>query len=185
MPASKADKTRNLSELEAVILGLIWSDGPCTAYAVRRTVQDSLSAKWSGSAGAVYPAVTRLEQRGLLRTREQATGKRQSRALGVTSKGSRALSSWLRPPTDPVTLGIAPDPLRLRLRFLELLSPADRVAFLDEAIDAVEITLVQVLGDVKRARAESDSPFKLAVARGALHSTRGRLRMLRELRASL
>ncbi len=56
--------TQRLSELEAVVLGLVWSDGPCTAYAVRRTVQASLSAQWSGSAGAVYPAVARLEQRG-------------------------------------------------------------------------------------------------------------------------
>ena len=64
MPTSPVTAARGLSELEAVVLGLVWSDGPCTAYAVRRTVQASLSAQWSGSAGAVYPAVARLEGPG-------------------------------------------------------------------------------------------------------------------------
>ena len=41
-----------LSELEAVVLGLIWAEGPCTAYSVRLTVRRSLSDQWSGSAGA-------------------------------------------------------------------------------------------------------------------------------------
>ena len=97
MPTATAATTRRLSELETVVLGLVWSDGPCTAYAVRRTVQASLSAQWSGSAGAVYPAVARLEKRGLIRCRDQATGQRRSQALEVTARGSRALADWLGP----------------------------------------------------------------------------------------
>jgi DNA-binding PadR family transcriptional regulator len=185
MPTSTVSPARRLSELEAVVLGLVWSDGPCTAYAVRRTVQASLSAQWSGSAGAVYPAVARLEQRGLIRSRDQATGQRRSQALEITAKGSRVLADWLRPPIDPGSLGIPPDPLRLRLRFLELLSPADRVAFLNEAIAAVETTLDRVKKDVRRTRRAGESPFQIAMATGALYSTRARLRMLKELEAGL
>jgi DNA-binding PadR family transcriptional regulator len=185
MPTSTVTTARRLSELEAVVLGLVWSDGPCTAYAVRRTVQASLSAQWSGSAGAVYPAVARLQERGLIRSRDQATGKRRSQALEITAKGNRALADWLRPPIDPVSLGIPPDPLRLRLRFLELLSPADRAAFLKEAITEVEITLDRVRKDVRRVRAAKESPFQIAMALGALHATRARLRTLNELKTSL
>ncbi len=148
-------------------------------------MQASLSAQWSGSAGAVYPAVARLEQRGLIRCRDQATGQRRSQALEVTGKGSRALAEWLRPPIDPVSLGIPPDPLRVRLRFLELLSADDRAAFLEEAIGAVETTLGEVRKDVRRAREAGESPFQVAMALGALHATRARLRTLRELRVSL
>jgi hypothetical protein len=149
MPNSTVTMARRLSELEAAVLGLVWSDGPCTAYAVRRTVQNSLSTQWSGSAGAVYPVVA------------------------------------LRPPIDPDSLGIPPDPLRVRLRFLELLSPADRTTFLNEAIAAVETTVDRVQRDVRRARRAGESPFRIAMVLGALHATRARLRTLKELKASL
>ena len=185
MPTSTVPTARRLSELEAVVLGLVWSDGPCTAYAVRRTVQASLSAQWSGSAGAVYPAVARLKQRGLIRSRDQATGQRRSQALEISARGSRFLADWLRPPIDPDSLGIPPDPLRVRLRFLELLSPADRTSFLNEAIAAVETTLDRVQKDVRRTRGAGESPFRIAMALGALHATRARLRTLKELKASL
>lgn len=185
MPTATVKTARRLSELEAVVLGLIGCDGPCTAYAVRRTVQASLSAQWSGSAGAVYPAVARLEERGLIRSRDQATGKRRSQALEMTAKGGRFLDEWLRPPIDPTALGIPPDPLRIRLRFLERLAPAECTAFLDEAIAAVETTLAQVQRDVRRLRAAGESPFQGAMASGALHATRARLRTLKELEASL
>jgi DNA-binding PadR family transcriptional regulator len=185
MPNSTVTMARRLSELEAAVLGLVWSDGPCTAYAVRRTVQNSLSTQWSGSAGAVYPVVARLEQRGLIHSRDQATGQRRSQALEITTRGSRVLADWLRPPIDPDSLGIPPDPLRVRLRFLELLSPADRTTFLNEAIAAVETTVDRVQRDVRRARRAGESPFRIAMVLGALHATRARLRTLKELKASL
>jgi len=182
---SNPSSARRLSELEAVVLGLIRMDGPCTAYAVRRTVQRSLSAQWSGSAGAVYPAVARLVERGLIRSRDQATGQRRSQALEVTARGSRALTEWLRPPIDAASLGVPPDPLRVRLRFLELLAPADQDAFLAEAIAAIETTLEQVRGDVRRLRRAGESAFQIAMALGAQHATSARLRTLSELQASL
>jgi hypothetical protein len=68
---------------------------------------------------------------------------------------------------------------------LELLSPADRGAFLDEAIDAVESTLGRVQKDVRRARAAAESPFRIAMALGTQHATLARLRMLKELKDAL
>ena len=180
----QAQKTSRLSELEAVVLGLVWAQGPCTAYAVRLTVRQSLSTQWSGSAGAVYPAVARLEERGLIRSRAQATGKRQSLALEPTAKGRRALAAWLGPPIDPSIFGVPADPLRVRIRFLELLPEEERSAFLAEAIRAIEADMERVAVDV-RARTREGDPYRVAMARGALHATRARLRTLRELRDSL
>ena len=176
---------KKLSELEAVVLGLVWAEGPCTSYAVRRVVQTSLSARWSGSAGAVYPAVARLEERGLVRRREQATGHRRSTALEITPSGTRALKSWMGPPLDPASLGIPPDPLRTRLRFLEVLPPARRRAFLDEAIESLEAGLAEVRADVALRRKKGESPYEVAMACGVLYASQARLRTLRELRETL
>ena len=176
---------KQLSELEAMVLGLIASEGPCTAYAVRRIVGASLSAQWSGSAGAVYPAVARLQERRLVRAREQATGKRFSQALTATAAGSRALIEWLKPPIDRIALGIPPDPIRLRLRFLALLSGADRAAFIDEATATIEVTASAIEADIERIQREGGSPYEAAMARGALYASSARLRMLIELKESL
>ncbi len=179
-----AKANRSLSELESVVLGLIWTEGPCTAYAVRRIVQKSLSAQWSGSAGAVYPAVARLEERKLIRSREQATGLRKSQALEITAAGRRALSRWLGPPVEPAAFGIPADPLRIRIRFLELLPEDSQLRFIDEAIAGIEANLQLIRADV-RARGKQNSPFTTAMARGVLHASRARLRMLAELRTEL
>lgn len=175
---------RRLSELEAMVLGLVATEGPCTAYAVRRIVGASLSAQWSGSAGAVYPAVARLVERGLIRSRDQATGKRRSQALIVTARGLRALAAWLAPPIDATAVGIPPDPLRLRLRFLEVLPPANQLAFLDESIAIVGATVLAVQDDIDQ-QGENGSAYAVAMAKGALYATRARLRMLTELKADL
>jgi DNA-binding PadR family transcriptional regulator len=177
--------SRPLTELEAVVLGLVWADGPCTAYAVRRTVQTSLSSQWSGSAGAVYPAALRLERRGLIRSRAQSTGRRSSQALEVTTAGIRAIADWLGPPVGPDVIGITPDPLRTRLRFLAVLPPGRQAAFLSETIRAAEADLRRVRADVLAKTRAGESAFQLAMARGARYATQARLRMLRELKASL
>ncbi len=179
-----AEPKRTLSELESVVLGLIWMEGPCTAYAVRRIVQESLSTQWSGSAGAVYPAVARLEGRGLISSREQSTGQRKSQALAISAAGKRVLAHWLGPPVDPAAFGIPADPMRIRIRFLELLPGDAQLRFIDEAIAAIEASLHQVRADV-RARRKQNSPFANAMVRGALHATRARLRTLTELRSEL
>ena len=46
-----------MTELEGAILGVIRLDPSCTAYRVRQVFLASRSDEWSGSAGAVYPAI--------------------------------------------------------------------------------------------------------------------------------
>jgi DNA-binding PadR family transcriptional regulator len=177
-------RKRNLSELEVVILGLIGADGPCTAYAIRQTLKESLSPQWSGSAGAVYPAVTRLEERGLIRSREQVTGRRRSLALGLTQKGKRTLAGWLGSPVDSMILGVPADPLRTRLRFLKLLPLEAQIGFLNEAIEFIKFDQTRIQKDI-RERTKSGDPYQVAMARGALHASRARQRMITELLTAL
>jgi DNA-binding PadR family transcriptional regulator len=104
-----------LTELEGCVLGEIWERGPCTAYAVRQEFLRSLNPHWSGSAGAIYPLIKRLEQRGYVRARDHATGRKQSKRYVVTAAGKRELCRWLGPPLAVGTVGVPMDPLRTRL----------------------------------------------------------------------
>ena len=96
---------------------------------------DSPSSHWSGSAGAVYPVLERLEARGLVRSRRADTGDREGWSCALTPAGRAALQAWLGPPFGPDVLALEADPLRTRAHFLGALQ-----------VDGAEVRLVFARG---------------------------------------
>lgn len=131
-------RRRPPSELECFTLGLIWQLGPCSPYEVRRHMQASPSTQWSGSAGSIYPLMSRLEKAGLLSGKAARNGARRRREYAVTPAGLAALRAWVGPPLSPEVITVAHDPLRSRARFLELLSPPQRLAWVKAARAALD-----------------------------------------------
>jgi DNA-binding PadR family transcriptional regulator len=126
------------SDLAAFVLGLVWQQGPCSAYAIRRMLLDSPSAQWSGSAGAIYPLVRRLEREGLLESVRVKGDRRGLRACGITAAGRAALQAWIGPPLVAGAISVSADPLRSRARFLAALAPKARQAWVVAARAALE-----------------------------------------------
>ena len=172
-------KARRATELEGAVLGVLRERGPCTAYAVRRVFLDSPSPYWSGSAGAIYPLMKRLQRLGRIVSRTGSTGRRPSRLYQLTAAGERAFRVWLRPPWPAVVTGVPADPLRTRVSFLGALSAPERSRFLKAAIDRIEPHLRDQEKDLSRHRREGNI-FETAVARGAIASLKARRRWLRE-----
>ena len=174
-------RQRSLSELECFILGLVWKYGPCTAYALRQQLQSSPSTQWSGSAGAIYPLVRRLEKAGLLKSRSAGRGKRASHEYAITARGEAALRHWIGPPLPTEALTVAHDPLRSRVRFLSLLSAPERRAWIDAALQ----TLHEVARRVRsweEANANDPDPFVSLLTRSGLLDVRARRNWLRQAR---
>ena len=187
MTVSRARVRRELTELEGAVLGTISLHAPCTPYRVRRAFLDSPSPYWSGSAGAIYPLIGRLERAGLVRTRRAPERGRAGRLCAPTERGRRALRAWLRPPWSAAVTGVPADPLRTRVSFLGVLSAADRVRFLEEGAAATEPA---IRDHERRRRAEwhPGEPYEAIVAEGALAALRARrswlVRAARGLRRS-
>ena len=114
--------TADLTELEGVALGVIARAPGCTAYFVRREFQRSPSAEWSGSAGAIYPAIERLTRAGLIRARPLQRGV----GLDLTAAGRRAFMAWLTDAARAAGPGI--DPFRVRSGHLLSLPARARAA---------------------------------------------------------
>lgn len=102
---------RNLTNLEGAILAEIEHLGPQTAFQVRSSFATSLSLEWKGSAGAVYPAVARLSQEGLILTSEPVGG-RKARTLSLTRLGKATLMKWATDTSAASSVGV--DPFRMR-----------------------------------------------------------------------
>ena len=110
-----------LTELEGAILGVIRRTGGATAYFVRKVFLVSRSDEWSGSAGAVYPAMERMRKLGLLRERVVADG-RGTKTNVLTARGQRVHDDWLSDANRAVGAGI--DPFRTRAAAWLELTPA-------------------------------------------------------------
>jgi DNA-binding PadR family transcriptional regulator len=116
-----------LTELEGAILGVLRRSPHMTAYAVRRAFLGSLSAEWSGSAGAVYPAIERMRESGLVRSSAQID-RRGAKTYTLTAKGIGTHDAWLCDIAR--ALGPGTDPFRTRAGLWPLLPSRTRVALL-------------------------------------------------------
>ena len=171
---------RRWTELECTVLGVVWAHQPCTAYQVRRAFTDSPSPHWSGSAGAIYPLMARLESAGLLRSEAHATDARPSRLHRLTPAGRRALTRWVRPAAPEAIVGVPPDPLRTRITFLGVLPPEAQAAFLREVEDGLRQAVARA--PLEMARGRAGGPDAEAIARGATAIQRTRLAWISALR---
>src|SRR4051812_21910075 len=125
----------HLTDLEGAVLTEVGHRSNHTAFRVRRAFEQSGSANWRGSAGAVYAAVKRLVDRDLLKSRPIG-GKRGGNTLELSEKGRNALFEWLTDVTRAADVGS--DPFRLRAGLWLQLPRAARnllVPRLSKAID--------------------------------------------------
>jgi DNA-binding PadR family transcriptional regulator len=85
--------------LNYLLLG-ITRDG-ASGYEVKRAFEEGLQHIWDAELSQIYPALQRLEDRGLLAS-SRKPGERGSdkRIYKPTAKGSRELHQWLR--SDPI-----------------------------------------------------------------------------------
>ena len=146
-----------LTELEGAVLSEIHHRLNHTAFKVRRAFQTSPSIEWSGSAGAVYPAIRRLVEAGLIESNPITTGKKGSH-LSLSHDGVAALEDWICDPVRATSVGV--DPFRLRAGLWSTLAPARRADALlalrravDEELARLKVTLDD-LDPVERARSQ-------------------------------
>jgi DNA-binding PadR family transcriptional regulator len=169
-----------MTELESTVLGVVWLRGPCTAYVVRQEFLGSESSYWSGSTGAIYPLLRRLEEGGLIEAVESAWGNTQKKAFSITKKGLAALHEWIGPPFEPWTSAPTFDPIRTRLSFLGALTPARRRRWITEALADAEKAW-EVFEKRLAAFDRGREPFEYLVLLGTAEELRGRVRWLHEV----
>jgi DNA-binding PadR family transcriptional regulator len=130
-----------LTAFEHILLGLICLT-PSSGYDLKRRFAASPLGVYQPSSGALYPALRRLERKGLVRTHAVDDGAvrlgRPRYVYEPTQLGAAANKSWLRAPVEPAT---AARDLGLHLmRFVlmeHVLAPAEVLGFLRGLADAM------------------------------------------------
>src|SRR5258708_32927902 len=91
-------KTEVISKLGYALLGLLQQQ-PSSGYALRKIFSSTAMTTYSDSPGAIYPALQRLEQQGLIRgSIEESAGMRRRQMFRLTPRGPAALKKWINRP---------------------------------------------------------------------------------------
>lgn len=82
-------------KIDMVILGFL-AHGSCTGYDIKKRIDSSISFFWKGSFGSIYPALTKLEEDGLI-TRSEPSGHsaREKILYTITDEGRDELAGWI------------------------------------------------------------------------------------------
>jgi DNA-binding PadR family transcriptional regulator len=120
-----------VSVLGYALLGLL-HQRPSSGYALRRAFATTPLGTFSDSPGAIYPALRRLEEQGLVRGRvESSAGLRQKQTFRLTARGLAALKEWLERPLTRADVVRGLDEVMLRLAFMdEVMAPAASIRLL-------------------------------------------------------
>lgn len=88
----------SISSLAYALLGLLHQQ-PSSGYAIRKIFDTTPLGHYSSSPGAIYPALRRLEQQGLVRgIVDRSKELRPKQIYRLTRKGVTAVENWLRAP---------------------------------------------------------------------------------------
>jgi DNA-binding PadR family transcriptional regulator len=132
-----------LTTLDGLLLFLVSHKGQ-SGYDIRQLFQATPVGIFSDSPGAIYPALARLEMRGLLDSTADESGRRR-RVYERTPQGERALRGWLNGSIEPDVLARRPQDLELRFVIIaEMLGDAEAMVFMQNYARAVEARLQQL-----------------------------------------
>lgn len=134
--------------LEYAILGLL-SFGPSSGYDLMHVFETTALGNYSSSPGAIYPALARLEKRGLVEgVVDDARALRPRKVFRPTREGGRTLRRWLRAAITKDDVQRRLDELMLRFAFHSLLDDGATRDFLERLAGTVE----EYLGELKEQR---------------------------------
>lgn len=177
-------KSTERTTLEYALLGLI-REVPRTGYELRKIFVETAMAGYSGSPGAIYPALRRLEAGGLVAGRARHGGPgRPGREFRLTPAGEAVLQAWLARPVTRDDVALRLDELMLRFAFLGFAdSPVRSQEFLESMeaeLEGFHTELEDQLETIRSAPVHA----RLALEAG-ISSIADRLRWARTVRARL
>src|SRR5712691_6009504 len=111
-------KPNRHSTLAFALLGLIWQE-PRSGYDLRKFFSSTPMISFSDSPGAIYPALHRLEQRGLVRGHVEGLGLRRRRIFELTARGRAEFRRWQTQPVLRNDVVRNLDALMLRFAFMD------------------------------------------------------------------
>lgn len=155
-----------MTGLDYAVLGLL-ADGDKTGYDILKILRKSPSLHWKSTAGSVYPALDRLERKGLV-VGEAVTqeGRPNRKTFRLSSRGREVFLRWL---TDR-TVGTDPKDAHhvlLKLIFSHHIGLRETIALIEAYRERIGEELERVESIIARCRDGIPVNQYLALTNGA------------------
>ncbi len=110
---------REPTSLGYALLGLI-DQAPRSGYDLRKAFTATPLARFSDSPGAIYPALKKLEEQGMIRSEvKEGSGLRLRRVFRITPAGLSQLRQWLSQPVTRHDVVRNMDQMMVRFSFMD------------------------------------------------------------------
>jgi DNA-binding PadR family transcriptional regulator len=151
------------SRLGYALLGLL-QQKPSSGYDLRKVFSSTAMKTYSDSPGAIYPALRRLEQQGLIRGNvEDRSGLRRRQVFRLTPKGLSALKQWIMLPIVPDDLARGEQEFMLRFAFSEATSGSAAAVKLLQSLEvALQASLPPLREQLDTLRSQMPTSARLA-----------------------
>ena len=153
---------RETTLLDYILLGLLQVQ-PRSGYALRQILQQTAMGNFSGSPGAVYPALKRLQANRMIRVTK--TGVRGA-TNHLSPQGKRVLLGWLRQPVTVSDVRKSMHLLLLRFSFMQDLPHEEIVHYLTAIESAVVEYIKELRSYLARSQASLTTVGAMAVQNG-------------------
>jgi DNA-binding PadR family transcriptional regulator len=164
-----------LTPFEHVLLGLLCLS-PASGYDLKRIFAATPMGIYQPSSGALYPALRRLEARGLIQVSAPALvapaalTARHRRVYEPTEPGRTIHVSWLRTPVDPATVSRDLGLHLMRFVLMERAIPRDEVLTFLTSLRTALATFTRGLEQYAATGGPDDRHVRLALEHGlAVH----------------
>lgn len=127
-----------LTDFEHVLLAMICT-APSSGYDLKRAFSTTPLGVYQPSSGALYPALGRLECRGLIHSRrasDRSGSARRRRVYEPTDRGRDVHLAWIRIPVDAATVSRQLGLHLLRFVMMEPLLPREEILGFLHDLDA-------------------------------------------------
>jgi DNA-binding PadR family transcriptional regulator len=128
----------NPTVLDYAILGLLQRE-PLSGYRIRKIFETTALGHYSGSPGAIYPALKRLQRLNLIRhVIGSGDSARSKKLFHIKPKGTKMLAEWLVKPVEREDVTKRISQLILRFAFMDnLISKVQKTNFLKSFIKEI------------------------------------------------
>ncbi len=125
--------------IELIILGMLYDERELTSYALKKMMEQSTDFFHNSSLGSIQPALKKLEQRGLLTSKESIESNRLKKYYLITKEGKAYFKLKIRE-------NLGSDKLKcsqlVKVFFFDKFTPEEQQASLDEYINDLQQTIM-------------------------------------------
>jgi PadR family transcriptional regulator AphA len=156
-----------ISKLGCALLGLL-QQKPSSGYDLRKIFSITAMGTYSDSPGAIYPALQRLQQQGLIRgSIESGNGLRRRQVFRMTASGTAELRKWIARPVLRADVIRGLDEVMLRFAFSEqAVGPSASIQLLKSLQAGLKSYIPEMSEQLSAGKAAMPTSGRLALESG-------------------